>query len=227
MLKKTEAVVLKPIKFRETSLIVKMYTETFGIRSFIVNGVRSKKSKIKASLFQPLSLLELVVYQRHTGDIDRMAEVKASMPFLNIPFDIRRSSTALFLTEILYKTIREEVPNPELFKFIIHTIKTLDREEKISTDFILIFLVRLSTFLGFGISSFREPIKQLSPETVFSEEEMQLITHIVINGRTDFSSGLNSQLRKKTLQCLLDFYDMHCENFYPLQSLKVIREVFA
>ena len=226
MLKKTEAVVLKSIKFRETSLIVKMYTEAFGIRSFIINGVRAKKSKVKASLFQPLSLLELVVYHRNTGDIDRIAEVKSLIPFLNIPFDVRRSSVALFLTEILHKTLREETPYPELFNMIVQTVTTLDRDKEISSDFLLTFLFRLSAYLGFGITSLEEPVRQLSLESEFSEEEVQKISNI-IKEPSRHLKPLDASLRRKTLQCLLDFYDKHCESFYPLKSLKVIREVFS
>lgn len=226
MLKKTEAVVLKAIKYRETSLIIKTYTDTFGIRSFIINGVRTKKAKVKASLFQPLSLLELVVYHRNTSDIDRISEVKAAMPFMNIPFDVRRSSVALFMTEILYKTIREEAPHPELFRFIVQTVTTLDREKELAPDFLLSFLFRLSAFLGFGISSFQEPVEQLAIEQEFSKEEMQAVTD-TLNGGENLPTTLDTRLRRKALQCLLDFYNMHYEGFYPLQSLKVIREVFS
>ena len=203
-----------------------MYTDAFGIRSFIINGVRTKKAKVKASLFQPLSLLEMVVYHRNTGDIDRISEVKAAMPFMNIPFDIRRSSVALLMTEVLYKTIREEAPHPELFNFIVQAVTTLDREEELAPDFLLIFLARLSAFLGFGISSFREPVEQLALEREFSEEEVRIVTDAV-NGQEGSSTNLDAPLRRKALQCLLDFYNSHYEGFYPLQSLKIIREVFS
>ena len=108
MLHKTSGIILHTVKYSETSLIVKIYTRDFGLQSYMVTGVRSKKSKNKASLFQPLALVELEVSNTNKGSLQRISEINILHPYSDIPYNIVKSSIAIFLNEILYKAIKEE-----------------------------------------------------------------------------------------------------------------------
>src|ERR1700750_1569339 len=112
---KTRAIVLHTIKYSETSVIAKIYTERFGLVSYIVKGVRSAKSKSKASLLQPLTLLEMEVSPRETKQFQFIKEFRRAYNYRAIPFDIMRSSVALFLLEVISKSIREHEENTEMF----------------------------------------------------------------------------------------------------------------
>ena len=109
---------MKVTKYRETSLIVKIFTEEKGVTSFIVNNVRSAKSKFKPSYFEPLSLIELVGYYHQDRDINRVNEIKSASPLHSIRQDIYKSSIMMFLSEILNKTIIEQDQNTALFNFL-------------------------------------------------------------------------------------------------------------
>src|SRR5680860_561220 len=101
MLATTEGIVLHFIKYGESSVIATIYTREFGRQSFYINAARSKKSKYKASLLQPLFLVDLVTYQKQNREIQRVKEMKGSQTYQNIPFDIIKSTQVIFLAEIL------------------------------------------------------------------------------------------------------------------------------
>ena len=115
MLVKTDGIVLNFIKYRETSIIARIYTEQLGLQTYIVNGVRKKEPTGRIALFQPLTLLEMVVYASNSGGITRISEYKCAHQFQTLLYDIRKSSIALFLSEIISLTVKEEEENPPLF----------------------------------------------------------------------------------------------------------------
>jgi DNA repair protein RecO (recombination protein O) len=148
MLQTTRGIVFHHLKYSDTSVIAKIYTEESGLQSYIVKGVRSRKSRGKMGTLQPLSLVELVAYQKKSGGLHHMKEIRLSHPFTSIPFDILKSTMVLFLTEVLYKTIKEESANPPLFNYLSSAIQVLDLEEE-CVNFHLYFLTHLTKFLGF------------------------------------------------------------------------------
>src|SRR5660397_174261 len=105
MLATTEGIVLHFIKYGESSVIATIYTRDFGRQSYMINAARSKKSKNKASLLQPLFLVDLVAYQKQSRELHRVKELKSNQPYQNIPFDITKSSLAIFLAEVLYLSL--------------------------------------------------------------------------------------------------------------------------
>src|SRR3954470_10838058 len=117
MIHKTKGIVLRAVKYGEASLIVSIYTELFGVQSYIVNGVRKagKKGHGKGNMFQPPAMLDLVVYQNDLNSLQRIREFKWAYLYQTVMFDIRKNSVALFMTELLQKTVREPEPNPDLF----------------------------------------------------------------------------------------------------------------
>ena len=119
MIHKTKGIVLSHIKYKESSIIAQIYTREFGKRSYIVNGVRTKKNNGKIALYQPLTLLDLDVYERKSKNIQRINDVKCSHPYSSIPFDIKKTTIAIFLSEFLSKSLQnKEFTDTDKFDFI-------------------------------------------------------------------------------------------------------------
>ena len=148
MLQKTVGIVLHVLKYNDTSNIVEMYTELSGRASFLVTVPRSKKATVKSVLFQPLALIEFEADYRPNTSLFRIKEAKSFSPFTSIPYDPFKSAIALFLAEFLYRAIREEAENRPLFAYLQHSILWLDTCKISFANFHLVFLMRLSRFLG-------------------------------------------------------------------------------
>lgn len=149
MLHATQGIVFHHIKYSESSVIAKIYTELFGLQSYMIRGIRNKKSKVKSALLQHLTLVDLVVYHKSKNNIHNIKEIKIAHTFQSIPYNIYKSSIAVFLNDILYHVIKEEETNPELFKFLFNAIQILDLKEDSYTTFHYFFLIQLTKHLGF------------------------------------------------------------------------------
>jgi DNA repair protein RecO (recombination protein O) len=145
----THGIVFRQIKYSDTSLVVRILTEETGLCSYIIKGARSPKAKIKASLFQPLTLLELVVNQKEKNELHHIREARVAYTYESVHRDIRKSSIILFLNELLYKSIQEEAVNPELFQFIYNHLILLDQTAENPANFHLLFTIHLTHYLGF------------------------------------------------------------------------------
>lgn len=145
----TRGIVFRQTKYSDSSLVVKILTEEAGLGSYIIKGARGPKSKIKASLFQPLTLLELEVSHKDKSDLQHIREVRVAYTYQSVPVDIRKSSILLFINEILYKSIQEEAVNAGLFRFIYDRLVLLDQTVENPANFHLFFAVHLSSYLGF------------------------------------------------------------------------------
>ncbi len=149
MIRKTRGIVLHTTKYGESSLVVHCYTEQAGRQTFMVKGVRKSRKQNRANLFQPLFILDFEVYHKDSREIQLVKEVTRTVPLNSLPFDITKSTQAIFIAEVLYRVIREEEPNPMLANFLINTIQYLDTMEEASPDFHIIFMFNLSRHLGF------------------------------------------------------------------------------
>ncbi len=229
MLVKTRGVVLKFIKYRETSIIVNIYTEQLGLQSYILNGIRSFRTKRnKIALYQPLTLLEMVVYHRSEKQLQRLSEAKCQHPFYSISLNPKKSAIALFLVEILSKTLKEQTENKELFHFIWNSILKFDSRELSTENFHLVFLVQLSQFLGFrpqNAKEMNEEIKNELSEDWLNSDEGRRMDQLLSCGYSDSPDLSNSQ-RANLLKVLLSLYRWHMEQFGTVKSLKVLTQVF-
>jgi len=148
---KTKGIVLNFIKFKESSIICKIYTESFGLQSYIVNGVRSS-NKTKMSLFQPLTILDLVVYNKSSVNIQRLKEMKIDVIYMTNHTDIKKISVCIFLSELLSKILSNEPNQNEKFNFLYNSFLIYDSLEKNIKNFHIQFLLKLTKFFGFQIS---------------------------------------------------------------------------
>jgi DNA repair protein RecO (recombination protein O) len=237
----TRGIVLHHFKYSESSIIAKIYTESFGIQSYIVRGVRKKGARIKAGLFQPLSLVELVVYYKEKNNIQNLKEIKSALPFTSIPFDINKSTIALFINEILYKCLKEEEANQATFKFLFDAIKFLDKETQRYSDFHLLFMIKLTKYLGFFPKqnySSENTIFDLS-EGIFvktTPQHMHFIDNPLSKTMDSFLSigfkdlqntRIQIQNRRILLDKFIDYYRLHIEGFDNLKSYPVLKTVFS
>ena len=148
MLVTTKAIVLSTIKYGDADLIVKCYTQE-GLKSYMLKRIlKAKKGKLKAAYFQPLTQLELVAKHNVKGNLNFIKEAKVSYPYSSITFDISKQAIALFLSEILNKSIHEEEVNAPLFEYIETALIWLDTHNNVA-NFHLLFLVNLTKHLGF------------------------------------------------------------------------------
>ncbi|MGV3540868.1 MAG: DNA repair protein RecO [Rufibacter sp.] len=235
MLVKTRGIVLNFIKYRESSIIVRIYTEELGLQSYIVNSVRKKGTASRIALFQPFTLLDMVVYPSAKGGLTRISEYKCSYPFATVPYDIRKSSILLFLSEVVAKTVREEEENPSLFEFLYQSIIAFDRAETGFENFHLVFLLQLANFLGFGVPSAEELISQVAfdaggAKAVGSnllqlQQQEAMLQQLLEDGETvQLSSG---RVRRDLLHLLVRYFQLHVDQLGDIKSLPVLSEVLS
>lgn len=225
MLHKTKGIVVNYIKYRETSIIVKIYTEEFGIQSYIENGVRSARSRNKIALFQPLTLVDLVVYHRDTGELFRISEIKCLLPLETIPYNFIKSGIALFVTEVLSKTLKEEAPNNEMFRFLLQSILFLDTQPSQYQNFPIQLLLKLARYLGFAPQTADELMEQIGIFRGDEQEKLFLDTLIISN--YDQPLSIPNQVRRRLLDHVLKFYALHIETFGEVRSLTVLQEMMG
>ncbi len=227
MLYKTQGIVLNYIKYRESSIIVRIFTKEFGLSSYIINGVRSAKAKNKIALYQPLTLLDLVVYNKKNSDLNRIAEVRCNTPFIDIPTNIRKSSIAIFITEILIKSLRDQDENHDLFSFLHQSILILENLGNKCGNFHLQFLLKLATFLGFAPHNGAELVAQLNEagfkQRLDQDDQSRIDTMINIGFNEEFSIGISN--RRKLLEHIVNYYRLHIENFGEIKSMAILNEV--
>ncbi len=241
MLHQTKGIVFHSLKYSESSLIVKIYTALFGLQSFLIKGARSQKSKVKPALFQPLTLLELVVYHNERTSLQSIKEVQLSHPFHTIPYNIIKSSIALFMDELLYRTIREEEANSELFGYIWDSSILLDQTEGNVSNFHLLFLLELAVHLGISpqqnhsksntLFNLRDGIFQAEIPNhpnyldVASSEILVALLNTPLPGHASLS--LNSKDRHFILEALLRYFEFHLPGFTGIKSHHVLHSVLS
>ena len=223
MLHKTGGIALSFIKYKESSIIARIYTEAFGLQSYIVNGVRSKKAKTKIALFQPLTLLDLVVYHNKKRDINRISEIKCNYNFHTIPFQIKKTSIALFLTELLNQLLSEE-ENEHMYLFLRESIQYFDTMETGYENFHLQLLLGLSKYLGILPPSGLELLKEVGHAKAHDPKFVDII-HGILNKGYEAQIAMNGKTRSQALQAIIDYYRFHYDGIRELKSMNVLKEV--
>jgi len=220
MLEKTRGIVFRFVKYGDTSIIVTIFTESFGLQSYIVNGVRSKAAKSKIALYQPLTLLELVAYHKENNSIVRIKEAQCSYHYQHIPHDIRKSSIAMFLNEVINKAVKEQSHTENLCAFFFESFEILDRLTGGVENFHLVFLIRLSRHLGFG----PQQNEDILEGRMLGESE-ELILNRMLTLEYGERLPMTPENRRNVLDAILRFFRMHIDTFGEIKSLSVLKEV--
>jgi DNA repair protein RecO (recombination protein O) len=225
---KTRSIVFNFIKFRESSIIARIYTEQYGFKNYIINNVRNIRPKYPVSFFQPLTQLDMVVYNKPESEINRVAEIKCINPYHSIPFDVMKSTVCLFLTEILYKILREEESNKALFDFLVKSFNFYDNSESHHSNFHLQFLIKLTNYLGINPINVNEIIRETKSSGstyLISELEKKQFDELIHHTYQEYVE-INRQGRKKMLTLILLFYQNHFDHLSEIKSYRILQEVF-
>lgn len=240
MLHKSRGIVIHALKYSETSLVVKIYTEAFGLQSYLVKGARSRKASISHNLFQPMTLLDLVVSHKEGGGLQHIREAGMAEPFHSLSSELRKRTIVLFLSEVLLKSLREDETNAGLFEFLVSSMRFFDLQKKGVEFFHLYFLLHLSRYLGFfpqgeaiqtdSFFDLREGrftvLKPAHPDFLDSRTG-RLFARLMTSRAVDLPDlPFSNTDRKDLLDALLLYYMIHQGGMGSIRSAEVLREVF-
>lgn len=240
MIRKTRGIVLHTTRYGESSLVVHCYTEQFGRQTYMVKGVRKSRRNNRANLFQPLFILNFEVYHKDKSEMHLVKEVSRDFPLTSLPYDITKSTQALFMAEVLYRTIREEEANPMMGRFLIHSIQYLDTLEDAQPDFHIVFLFQLSRHLGFfpqnnfsksapyfDLASGQFRSWMADPELQLDKESSALWSkYIESDFQGNVPAGVSGSERKFILDSMVHYFKNHVEGMGEIRSLEVLHSFF-
>lgn len=244
MVHTTKGIVLRTTAYGETSVILSVYTELFGLQSYLVNGVRTnKKNNSKNSLFQPSAIIDLEVYHNEFKNLQRIRDAKWHYMYQQIMFNVFCNTIALFMVEVLQKTIRQPEQNQDLFNFIEDSFTELDKASgKSLLNYPLYFLTHLTGLFGFTIQdnySAQRPYLDLKDGNFLPElpehpyfldaASSAAISEImkVMHPRELVDIHINNHLRRQLTEALLQFYALHIPDFGNMRSLAILQEVMS
>ncbi|MHA7829690.1 MAG: DNA repair protein RecO [Flagellimonas sp.] len=235
----TKAIVLSSIKYGDTSLIVKAFTQSDGIKSYLLKGVlSSKKAKVRPAYFLPLMQLEIVANHKNKGTLESIRDVKVSVPYQSMHTDVVKNSVVLFLAEILGSSIQEQERDEGLFNYLEYTFQWMDAN-KLSPNFHILFLLNLTKYLGFypDTSHQNSPFFDLlegsfyktpSLNPLIQDENLENFKKFL---GTNFEALQGIQLtksnRRELLKTVIQYFRLHVHGFREPKSLAVLNAVFT
>ncbi|MBP6977567.1 MAG: DNA repair protein RecO [Bacteroidales bacterium] len=237
----TRGIVFHHVKFGETSIVARIYTEKAGLQSYMIKGIRNKRSRIPYSLFQSGMMLEMVAYKNEKHTLQHIRDTRCEYMYTSVLNDIRKSAVLLFMMDVLNRTIHEEEANQELFDFIHFSLVNLDKITRSVSNYHLVFLVQLARFLGFSPRnnySEHDPYFNMSEgEFCCSRENPGLymeppLTRIISDIlQMDYAKldklTLTPSTRNEVLDGILSYYGVHSPFIRDIQSHLILREAFS
>jgi DNA repair protein RecO (recombination protein O) len=235
----TKAIVLSSLKYSDSSLIVKCYTQEEGAKSYLIRGVlKAKKGGLKVAYFQPLTQLNIVANHNNKGTLNSIKEVQVSNPYKTIYKDIIKQSVVMFLSEVLTYSIKEEENNHSLFDYLETGLNWLDLHDKIA-NFHLLFLLNLTRFLGFypdlsdknklGFDLIEGRFTDIVPhKNIISGNnayQFKKLLGIHFDGIEKVSFG--KQERQIVLKIIIQYFELHLDGFMKPKSLQILETVFS
>ncbi|MBI1221387.1 MAG: DNA repair protein RecO [Bacteroidetes bacterium] len=237
---RSRGIVIHSLKYGETSLIVRIFTREAGLQSFLVKGVRSQKGAIRPSHLMPLNLLEMEFSIRQNKQLQTLKEIKCDPVLFELHHHPAKRSIALFVTELLNRSLREEGKNEELFDFIDGTLQILDLQRDGLSLFPHYFSLKLTRYLGFvPDSDFEEgrcldllegcylPVAKAGPHFM-NEVNSSLSNRLLKNTFDECATwSVRPEVRRALLEDILRYYRLHLDHFKDLQSHDILREVLS
>ncbi|MFD0794791.1 DNA repair protein RecO [Mucilaginibacter litoreus] len=238
MLHKTRGIVFKTTDYSESSVVVQIFTEKFGLQSYIINGAKKPKAKIGRNMLQPLSLVDMVVYHKSNGNVQRITELK-NVPLLqSVPYHVIKSCIAMFLNEVLYKAIKQQSADDALFDFVFNAIELLDHKTTGLANFHLLFLLQLSRYLGFYPHGKQGDYFDMK-DGIFSNYKPESLNYLSPPHTKNFYALLQSNFsnvdavklsndeRRYLISKLLEYFALHVEGFGNIRSHEVLEDVLG
>ena len=241
MLEKTKGIILHQIKFTDSGIVAQIYTRKFGRQSFLIKGMRNKKSGKHNILFQPMFVLDLEMYYKPSREIQLLKEFSVFYAPYEIYSNIKKSCVAMFLGEVLTSVLKEESPHEDMFDYIEESIVYFDKCKDNYANFHIAFLAGLSSFLGFERSSRTNsdalffdmvngvfvPIPPVHGNYATGEISDILAIFFAASYDTASNISLSGILRNEILEILVRYYSLHLPGLKKINSLEVLKEVFS
>jgi DNA repair protein RecO (recombination protein O) len=240
---KTKGIVIRSVKYGETSLVASVYTELFGLQQYLVNGVRTtkKNSGISANQLQVGNILDMIVYQNDKNTLQRIKECKQAVHYQSLFVDVKKNSIMLFMIEVLQKCIRQPDAHPDMFFFIEDMLNGLDGSTtKQYIHIPIFFLLNLSHFFGFKILDnydIQNEILDLNEgryinslpvhqHALLTPHSISISQYLKVMQFSDLEQiNFNRQHRIELLNACINYYELHVQPFGVIRSLLVIRAV--
>ncbi len=236
MLVKTKGIVIKQTKFSDSAIVVRIFTEEYGVQAFLVRGIKSKKAKTKAVMFQPLTILDMVINISDKRTLHHIKEVEIWYSYQSVTTNMIKRTLLFFIVELLYKCLKEETENRELFNWIQNSLVWLDLAEDGYVNFHLIFMMQLSMFMGFYPKQHGN-----NHNIVFDLQEGRFGKDIPVHPyyvtgntalilsklhETKFEDSvkvrLDNNTRKSILETLISYFKLHIPSMGEFKSLDVL-----
>ncbi|HTF06301.1 MAG TPA: DNA repair protein RecO [Bacteroidia bacterium] len=239
MLYQTQGIVFHTVPYSDNRVIAKIYTRSFGLQSFIVTVSRTKSGMIKSPLLQPLTQLELRIEKKEKSHLHTVREITLAVPYAHLHNDIVKTTIALFVAEVLYKSVKEEEANEGLYEFISHSLQVLDISHEGTANFHLVFMMNLTRYLGFfpqenieGPNSLFDLVNGTffvkTPQHFNSLDPVEsrlfeMIFHADYEHMHELQ--LNAEKRKIVLNALVRYYEAHLQSMQKIQSHEVLAQI--
>lgn len=241
MIVKSRGIILRSLKYGETSLILDIYSEGYGLNSYIVGGVRNKKTKTSAGSLQIMSIVDFVAYHKNIKTLYRIKEINTAVPYARIPFEIMRSSVGTFMVEMLKNILKENEENPELFEFIYDWFTYLDSTSYSVNNLHILFMLQLAEKIGVqprdnysvnnSIFDLKEgqfvktaPNHSLHLDSLSSEI---LYDFMMEEKETVHELTCNNAIRRILLDKLIRFYQLHVDSVKEVHSHLILNEILS
>jgi DNA repair protein RecO (recombination protein O) len=243
MIHQTKGIVLRTIKYGETSVVANIFTELFGLQSYLVNGVRTSGKTSKAHFFQPTSILDMEVYHNELKNLQRIKEVKWNFLYRQVLSDVTKHAVALYMIELLQKCLKQPENNINLFNFTEHALMQLDAADiAVTANLPLYFSLQLAHFFGFRLQD-----KYSQTNSILDLQEGTFTSHTpshphYLDGENGFYISqllravhpddlleikLNKIVRKNILRALQSYYALHIQDFGVMKTLPILHEVLS
>lgn len=241
MVERLNGVVLRTIKYSDTLMIADMYTQLYGRMSFLVPVSRSRRAKVRSVLFQPLSMLSFTASVRQGKSLTRLSDVQPYAMFSTIPFDVTKSSVAVYLAEFLSYALQEDDEHEALFAYIDYALHWFDGVQTGYSSFHILFLLHLTKFLGIcpNVENYTKGtyfdlvagclVSEPPAHRVFlsAEDTENFIQLLSLDFPTLPTVSISRKARSEYLALIHTYYKLHIPDFPELKSEEVLRELFS
>lgn len=237
MIVATQGLVLHTTKYSESSVIAKIFTRQLGVRSYILKGVRSSRSRTKQNLLQPLSHVDLAVYDSPHTTINYIKDIHPATQYPNTATDSARMALVFFMNEVLYKVLHDDDPQAAIFDLVVEQLEWIDSDRVRFAMQPIVFLLKLSQLMGvepLNNYTLRESLFSLkeghfvAPPTTFGIEDTTLLTATASLRMHYLLASLHGEQEPVGLDCratlrdLIDYYAIHLPDCRDLKSVEVL-----
>lgn len=240
MIVTTKAIVLRMVRYSDKASAVTVFSRDYGRLSLIVYGTSGRKSGNKAAFLQPLSLVDLSLHMQPGKEMQVVKELRIDINLAGISAHPVKNAIALFLSELLFKTLKFQQEDTALYDFLQYSLEWLNESETGIANFHLILMCRLTRYLGFapnmtlaGAPSFdlmngcfctTQPLHAHYVKPALMNPFSQILENTFA---TMGSIHLTRKQRNELLDTLLEYYRLHIPEFHTLKSTEVLHELFC